>query len=367
MATSEPALLRAYPSLRRCCPHRAFTELPTPVEPLALEGVPDGRLFVKRDDRSCPLYGGNKPRKLEFIIGAALARGARRLVTSGAIGTHHGLATTVLGREAGLATTVVLVPQPVSEDVRHTLRSLVAYGADLVYGGGVGRAVLAGAAALCASALRGERPVLVATGGSSATGNLGFVSAGLELAEQVRSGEMPEPAEVWLPVGSGGTLAGLIVGLRLAGLASRVVGVLVTDLLAPSPARLARAATATARALRRFDAGVPITRFSPADFDLVLDHVGPGYGAPTREAQQAVAEAAACGLQLDGTYTGKALAALLSRARRADTSAPLLFWNTMSGVDTDAGAPVPLDDVVVPPRFRRLHDAGLPPAAEGLT
>ncbi|MDX1648953.1 MAG: 1-aminocyclopropane-1-carboxylate deaminase, partial [Myxococcota bacterium] len=79
---------------------------------LPLRGA-DGRLFVKDDGRSSPLYGGNKPRKLEWVIGAARARGARRLVTTGGLGSHHGLATTILGRAAGLATTLVLVDQPV--------------------------------------------------------------------------------------------------------------------------------------------------------------------------------------------------------------------------------------------------------------
>jgi hypothetical protein len=92
---------------------------------------------------------------------------------------------------------------------------------------------------------RGERPVLVPTGGSSALGNVGFVAAAFELAEQVASGALPAPREIYVPVGSGGTLAGLMLGARLAGLDTRVVGVLVTDLLPPSPARLARLARAT--------------------------------------------------------------------------------------------------------------------------
>ena len=110
---------------RGACPSpspRCSEPSPTPVEVFPLDGVPAGGLYVKRDDRSGTSYGGNKPRKLEFIIGAALARGARRLVTSGGLGTNHGLATTILGNEAGLATTLVLVPQPVTDAVRRSLR-----------------------------------------------------------------------------------------------------------------------------------------------------------------------------------------------------------------------------------------------------
>ena len=93
-------------------PRLHFAHLPTPLEPMeriskALGGP---NLWIKRDDSSCPLYGGNKPRKLEFVIGRALARGSRRLITTGALGTNHGLATTILGREAGLKTTLVTRP-----------------------------------------------------------------------------------------------------------------------------------------------------------------------------------------------------------------------------------------------------------------
>jgi D-cysteine desulfhydrase len=358
VSRSEPALFRAFPALERSCPRHAFTTLPTPVEPFRLDGAPEGGLYVKRDDRSCAAYGGNKPRKLEFIIGAALARGARRIVTSGGIGTNHGLATTILGREVGLATTLVLVPQPVTAAVQRSLLLHVAYGADLVYGATVPAAALRGAAALAAAALRGERPFLVAPGGSSTAGTLGYVSAGVELAEQVRSGELPEPAEVWVPVGSGGTLSGLAAGLRLAGLTSRVVGVLVTDILPPSARGLARAANAALQRVRVLGGDVREIAITASDFDMVRDQLGPGYGAPTAAGREAVDAAARCGVRLETTYTGKTLAALRERARRgAWPDRPVLFWNTYSSVDVEAGVPRPLHPGLLPARFRRFVDA----------
>ena len=102
-------LLTAHPRLCDALPRRALVQVPTAVERMPLDGAPDGCLYVKRDDASCASYGGNKPRKLEFVLGRALSLGARRLVTTGALGSHHGLATTILGREAGLPTTLVLV------------------------------------------------------------------------------------------------------------------------------------------------------------------------------------------------------------------------------------------------------------------
>jgi D-cysteine desulfhydrase len=330
-------------------------DAPTPVEPLRLAGLPEGALWIKRDERSCALYGGNKPRKLEFILGSALARGARRLVTTGGLGTHHGLATAILGRDAGLATTLVLVRQPLLPAVRRALLLQAAYGATLVYGRSVPGAALAVARVLAAASLAGERPYLVATGGSSPRGVAGFVSAGLELAEQVRAGRLPSPSRIYLPVGTGGTLAGLVAGLRLAGLPARVVGVLVTDILPPSAARLARLANAALAFLHRLDPSLPRPRVAPGDFELVGDQLGPGYGAPTPAAERAVRVAADAGLALETTYTGKCLAALLAREREARS--PVLFWNTVSAVDAAARAPAPLDAQRLPPRLRRLLEA----------
>ena len=301
VSDGELALWRALPALKDRLPRHPAVSVPTPVEPLPLPGVPDAGLWVKRDDRSCPLYGGNKPRKLEFVLGAALARGARRLVTTGGLGTNHGLATTILGRAAGLETTLVLVHQPVTDAVERALLLDAAYGAELVYGANVPGTAVQAARVLARATLRGERPYLVATGGSSAIGNVGFVSAGLELAEQVRAGDLPEPAAVYVAVGTGGTVAGLVLGLRLAGLATRVVGVLVTDILPPSPRVLAHRARATLAALRRRAPSLPDVPVAPDDFALVRDQLGAGYGAPTAAGREAVAIAAERGLALDTT------------------------------------------------------------------
>jgi len=350
----DPALFAAFPGLRDRLPRVPFLTGPTPVSRWDLPGLSATELWIKHDERSSTLYGGNKPRKLELVIGAARARGARRLVTTGGLGTNHGLATTVLGRAAGLATTLVLLHQPVTEEVRRKLLLDAAWGAELLYRRSVPGVAFGVASVLARSTLRRERPFLVPTGGSSPVGNAGFVSAGMELGLQVKQGLLPAPASVWVPVGTGGTLAGLVVGLRLAGLASRVVGVLVTDVLAPRPARLARAARATAARLRRLDSDIPPVSAVEEDFELITDQVGPGYGSPTPAAQAAVDAARESGLALETTYTGKCLAALHTRAAKGELGPePVLFWNTHNAVDAAANAPVPPDPRRLPPALRR--------------
>lgn len=349
----EPALIRRWPSLADRLARRPFVPAPTPVSPLSLDGVPEGLLWVKHDELSSPFYGGNKPRKLEFVIGHALARGARRLVTTGGIGTHHGLATTILGREAGLETTLVLIDQPLTDAVRRNVARLDAWGAELVYARDVPRTAWHTARVLARAALRGERPYLVATGGSSLRGNAGFVSAGLELAEQVKAGMLPEPAALYVAVGTGGTLAGLAGGLRLAGLTTRVIGVLVTDILPPSPASLARAARGTLERLRRAEPGIPAVGVDAGDFDLAEGQIGAGYGAPTPAGIAAVDAAREAGLELETTYTGKCIAEIRARAARGELAGPALFWNTYNAVDVDAGAPRRHDPARLPAPLRR--------------
>jgi len=351
----EPALFRTFPALRGRLAHHSFVRRPTAVEPLALEGFPEGSLFVKRDDRSCALYGGNKPRKLEFVIGRALERGSRRLVTSGGLGTNHGLATTILGRAVGISTSLVLVDQPITEGVQRSLRLAAAWGAEQVYAGNVPGAVVQTLRVLATSTLRRERPHFVPAGGSSPRGDLGFACAALELAEQVRAGELPEPAEIWVAVGTGGTATGLVVGLKLAGLATRVRGVLVTSILPPSPKSLARTARAALRELRRLDPEIPEYSFGPADFPLERDQLGAGYGAPTEAGVSAVAAAAEQDIYLDPTYTGKCLAGLQQSARQgALPDGPVLFWNTLNSVDVAATAPVDPDSAVLPKPLQRF-------------
>jgi D-cysteine desulfhydrase len=196
----------------------------------------------------------------------------------------------------------------------------------------VSAAALATLRVLAASQLAGEKPHLVWTGGSTSLGNLGFVSAAFELAEQVEQGLLPKPAEILVPLGSGGTFAGLVLGLALAGLDTRVRGVLVTDILPPSPRALARAARATLKRMRRLAPEVPGVDLRASDFPIDASELGPGYGVATSAGTAAQACARELALELDATYTAKCFAALIARAKRGDLpSGPVLFWNTYAG------------------------------------
>ena len=130
---------------------------------------------------------------------------------------------------------MLLLKQPVTEHVRRCLLLDYAAGATLHYGATVPSLAALGLRVCARALLRGELPYIIPTGGTSARGTIGYVSAAFELREQIAAGEMPEPDWIFGPMGSGGTVAGLVLGAKLAGLRSRIVAVLVSDPLPPSP------------------------------------------------------------------------------------------------------------------------------------
>ncbi|MCC6764523.1 MAG: pyridoxal-phosphate dependent enzyme [Deltaproteobacteria bacterium] len=345
MSTPDPiraeplALERRFPALAGRLPRLPLAVLPTPAHRLANLGRDVGLadLWVKRDDLTGAPYGGNKVRKLEWLLADARARGHRSVLTTGALGSNHALATAIYARASGFRAHLVLIPQPVTEHVRRALVLDHAYGAAIHAVPSIGAARRRVLGLIALGALAGDRPYLVATGGSSAVGTLGYVNAGLELAEQVAAGTLPEPAAVVVPLGSGGTVAGLVAGLRLGGLATRVLAVRVTDLLPLSPRFLARLAARALAMLARLGAGA-LPAIAPGDFDIRSEWLGPGYGVVTPEAVDAARRLAATeGLRLETTYGAKALAGALALGQApAWRGRPLLFWHTYSAADPAA-------------------------------
>lgn len=308
--------------LAELCPglgHVALGHAPTPVRPLGLDlGVEtwlkDESVFGDGD------WGGNKVRKLEWIIPEAQRRGATTLFTVGGIGTHWGLACALYAGDHGLRTVLGLVDQPVDDHVRQQLARLEASGARIHRYPSTRRLKLAAPWLLAK-----YRPWYLPAGGSNAFGTLAYVDVGLEIAAQVAAGELPAPGTVVVPVGSGGTVAGLTLGLALAGLECRVLGVVVNDMLrldAPAMTGLANrtAALLTERGL----AEAPT--FGESDFDLRPDWLGSTYGDPTPASVAEVEGAATAGIELEPVYTGKALAAI--RDLGAELPGPVLWLNT---------------------------------------
>lgn len=298
------------------------------------EHVVAGRsLLVKRDDETAVPYGGNKVRKLEFILAAARAAGARRLITAGATGSHHALATTVYGRQAGFDVTLVLFPQHRTPHVQEVLLADAALGAELRFIRRMEAIPYALWRERRHAAAAGDAPFVVAAGGSDPVGTLGYVAAAFELDTQLAGRSAPDA--IYVAAGTLGTVAGLALGLALAGRAIPIVGVRITSRLVTNMRTLNRLIQRTAALLQA--AGLPIGDAAARARALVRitdDQLGAGYGHGSAEGAAAEEAFAAAGLHLDPTYTAKAGAAILA----APESRPL-FWHTLSAVMPEAGAP----------------------------
>jgi D-cysteine desulfhydrase len=309
-------------------------EGPTPVRELTRLGADRGEAPVWiKDDGAYSGFGGNKARKLEWLLADARRRGKRTILTGGAIGTNHGLATALFAQRLGMRTVLVLVPQPDSEHVGRQLRRIRATGAELHFPPGVWRAYALAAWLMVGRASPpANLPYLLRPGGSVPLGCVGYVEAAIELSEQVEAGELPEPSHVVVALGSGGTAAGLLAGLKLAGLRSRLVGVLVNDLVRVDERTVARLAGRTLRLLRKRGASIREVEVAAADFEIQRGWLGPGYGHPTPAADRASEllddrEK----VVLEPVYTAKAVAATLELNRRgAFGPGPVLYWHTYS-------------------------------------
>lgn len=330
-----------FPELRETLPRLELCSLPTPVRPLSGLSARAGiEVWVKDDGASAELWGGNKPRKLEWVLADARRRRFGTVLTFGGLGTNHGLATARYARAHGLRCALALVEQPRDEHVEAQLRRLRA-DADAVHLTRSTRGTVLAMPWLLArhAQLRPPRPpYLLPPGGSSPVGAVGFVEAALELAAQVEAGDLPEPDEVVLALGSGGSAAGLLAGFGIAGMRTRVSAVLVNDQLRLTEATLTRLARKALALLR--SRGAHLAADAPlgaGGLEVVPGFMGAGYGHATPEGGAATAAARGDELQLDPVYTAKAVAAVLAReggtASRGD--GPVLYWHTHSAVGQD--------------------------------
>lgn len=330
-----------FPQLRETIAWLPLAFPPTPVQQLKV--VDDA--WIKRDDLSATPYGGNKVRKLEYLLADAQRKKSRRLITVGAAGSHHALATAIYGKDCGFDVSLVLFPQPLTAHVKQILLLDHAYGAELRY---THRMELVPAALFTTMMkYRRQNAYVIPAGGSDAVGTLGYIDAALEFAEQVRNSEAPSPKTVIVAAGTLGTAAGLAIGFALAGLDAQVNAVRITSRLVTNERALARLIRDTQTLLRRAGAAVDFAEAAIARTRLIHEHIGTGYGKETKGGVEATELFAGLGIHLDPTYTAKAAAALMATA--SSLSKPILFWQTLSAAEpieklkevTEADLPAP--------------------------
>jgi D-cysteine desulfhydrase family pyridoxal phosphate-dependent enzyme len=302
-------------------PRLRLAHLPTPIEPLprlsAMLGGP--RLFIKRDDQIGLALGGNKTRKLEFVVAEAQAQGARTLVTAGAWQSNHCRQTAAAAARCGMDCILVLTGERPVEVSGNLLLDRLLDARIVTTPDRRDRDRLLKQTVETAAA-QGQAPYLVPYGGSSATGALGYAYAMREVLAQ--------GIEVdWMvfATSSGGTQAGLVLGQRIFGYRGRLLGISIDE---PSSALASRVAVLASDASAAL---CPRIDFDAEDVHVEDRYCGPGYGVMTGLERDAIRVFARSeGILLDPVYTGRAAGGVLDLIRRGffPRDARILFWHT---------------------------------------
>jgi D-cysteine desulfhydrase family pyridoxal phosphate-dependent enzyme len=290
-------------------PRLSLGFLPTPIERLERLGAELGiDLSVKRDDFTGFGGGGNKVRKLEFLMAEAVAQGVKVLITTGGHQSNHARMTAAAACKYGMKPILVLRGNK-PETYQGNLLLDHLFGAEIdflnpdAYFSEINPRMQLHADQAQA---RGEKAYIIPLGGASALGAMGYVNAIKEISQQYREEGRSVPDIILAPVGSGGTLAGMQIGCALFMPGTKVVGIAVSGSAVPFSERIAVMASAGAELL-----GID-ERWSAADIRIETDYIGAGYSIPSDAGNAAIKAAARLeGMLLDPVYTGKALAGLI--------------------------------------------------------
>jgi D-cysteine desulfhydrase len=347
MASLLSTLFELWPALRGRVPWISLGSLPTRVSEggaVLREAGASGELWLKRDDESSATYGGNKLRLLEHLFGDAKELGVTHVYSSGARGSNFALATALLAPRAGLAPGAICFPQPMTPDGEQSHR-LVAARARLVEIPHWSLLPVALERVRRNAERRSEKALVLSQVRMKPESLFGYLAAGIELGRQVQAGACPAPSRIVLPIGSAATTAGLIAGLSVAkrlGIWRGALPTLSAVRIAAWPlSRRARVLSLVEKALARLaqlsgDGSLSLDKRALAPLELVTDQLGEGYPYPTPLGISARLLFARAGFPvLDDTYSAKAAAHVLARAKSGNERGPLLFWCTKSS------APVP--------------------------
>ena len=302
-------------------PRQHFANLPTPIEELPrLSDVLGGpRILVKRDDLTGLAFGGNKTRKLEFLIGEARAQGAQTLISGGALQSNHCRQTAAAAVRFGLKCILVLNGQTSQHPSANLLLDHL-FGAEILVIPDRSLRDQVLQETYEKAATQGKKPYLVPYGGSSATGAIAYAFAIEELIKQ------RTPVD-WIvfATSSGGTQAGFVLGQRLFGFAGKVLGISIDE---PEPALKSQVASLATAAGEKLGEKIKI---NSSDVLVNADYCTAGYGVLTDSEREAISLFARHeGLLLDPVYTGRAAAGMIDLIRKGffKKGETVLFWHT---------------------------------------
>jgi D-cysteine desulfhydrase len=348
-------LASAYPHLAEHLPKTRLADLPTPlIERTIKTAKGNRRVAIKCDDRTAELYGGNKVRKLEYLLYRASERKAQRIATFGTVASNHALATALFSKSLGFGCICLLSHQARTRNAPRVLNMHLQNGTKIVHYGGS----YANRVHTLRTHLWSRQTWVIPAGGSSWLGAVGFVNAGLEVADQVASGIILPPDRLYVANGTMATAAGLALGLALAGLTTEVQAIRVTHESIANPRAMRRLLVKTATLLNRLDPAIPADLADRSRLCFRDDFFGAGYAHSNSATDRAIDVARdELGLTLEATYTGKAMAAMLhDLAQGAHSQQSMLFWNTYNSRPLPVSTERPADVSRLPEEFLRYLD-----------
>jgi L-cysteate sulfo-lyase len=288
-------------------PRLRFAHLPTPVEtlPRLSEALGGPRLLIKRDDQTGLAFGGNKTRKLEFLVAEARDKGAETLITGGALQSNHCRQTAAAAARFGFECILVLTGDKAQKASGNLLLDLL-FGAEIVYVADRKDRDRILQETFERGTREGKKPYLVPYGGSNATGALGYAFAMKELVDQNVNADW-----IVFATSSGGTHAGLLSGQRIFEFNGKILGISVDEPEEWLKSEVSQLASATSeKVAERIE-------FTPADVLVNADYCDAGYGVVTEREREAIRLFGRYeGLLLDPVYTGRAAAGMIDLIRK---------------------------------------------------
>jgi len=331
----RPRLFEKYPALKEQVAFSPLGKFPSPVEHLKeLSTLTGNNVWIKRDDCASNVYGGNKCRMMEWIIADAVKKDRKSLITWGAVGSNQILSSVIYGHLAGFKDiTAVYNDQPYQPYVTNNFLISTSLGVKQVIGKNIPVYGIKLISAYVSKLLRRKRPYLIPLVGSSPISVLSYLDSALEIKEQIQQGICPKPDYIFITVGTGGTAAGLMLGAMAFGDIGKVIGVRVLEKVFVNERMIAWETNRAIRFLKKRGVHLSIRKAKADDIELIHDSIGEGYAESTEQGQAAIdllkdKE----GLNLDVTYTGKTMAAMLD-FMKTEKGSTFLFWHTLNTVD----------------------------------
>lgn len=333
---------------------------PTPIQKLSnIEAFLENKanIYIKRDDLTSNIYGGNKVRKLEFTLAKILAEKSTRIITGGGIGSNMTLAISAFAKKYNIKVNSVLFEQPLNEHVKNNLLLNSFFNNNICYCKNyLGLSIRLLEKLVFYTFKDKKLPYLIVPGDSNPLSNLGYVNAVFELKNQIEENILPEPDFIFVSAGSCGTIAGLLAGIKLAKLNSKIMGVRVAEPIVANKKNIMKMANKTLTYISKYTKRNLSEYVTNSDFEILTDYLGEGYGYPIPKLQETISFLEQKeGIKLDPTYTAKTMLALIDFVNKSDRKYNVLFINTLNSVDfNDEIKKINVADL--PKNFHRFFD-----------